>query len=83
MGESRLVNPTGRGEIRNPKLEARNKFKIQEINTGNSIVAPVSSIAPLNFGFVSGFGFRISEPKSPWHGVTRSCAHLTLKSLKP
>ena len=48
-------------KIRNPTSEIRNKFEIQISNVQNSMDSGVLNIAFLVFGFVSDFGFRISN----------------------
>jgi len=53
----------GRQEIRNPKFEARNKFKIQMGNGQNQICRVVSNIGILVIRVC--FGFRVSDFKFP------------------
>ena len=48
-------------EVRNPKPEIRNKSEIQNPNGQNEPATRVLVIRILDFGFVSNFGFRISD----------------------
>ena len=48
-------------EIRNPKSEIRNKSEIQNPNVQNPRGRLVLDIRILDFGFVSDFGFRVSD----------------------
>jgi hypothetical protein len=55
------AGPPNTPEIRNPKIEIRNKSEIQKANVQNALVPNLLDISYLKFEFVSDFGFRVSD----------------------
>src|SRR5438045_4201371 len=62
------MNENGRGDIRNPKIEIRNKRRKSEweIREARAEALRPRQIAYFDFLFVSDFGFRISNLRVLW-----------------